>query len=143
MLFDNWKSSPDARLRPLGDKLEEHDELIVDNVQDGLALVRQGQEEGTGPVAMLMETAAAEYEVRRDPNCELGKVGDVVKGLDYAIAVKKNDTELLNVLNLALLYLKEIGRIEHLVNKWYRNTTCHVSQPFRLQVMVSSRSTIF
>jgi len=49
--------------------------------------------------------------------------------------VRKNDTDLLNVLNAAILYLKEIGRIEHLVNKWYRNTTCHEPRPVVVNVL--------
>ncbi|KAG1656735.1 Glutamate receptor 4 [Nymphon striatum] len=83
--------------------------VFVDNYEDGIARVRNSK----GKYAFLLESAKNDYINERQP-CDTMKVGRNLdsKGLWSCNALRE-------ILNLAVLHIKENGDLARLENKWW------------------------
>ena len=87
--------------------------VFVDSIEDGIERVRNSH----GKYAFLLESHMNEYVNNREP-CDTMKVGINLDSKGYGIATAKGSS-LKEVLNLAVLELRERGVLQSLEKKWW------------------------
>ncbi|XP_033760483.1 glutamate receptor 3-like [Pecten maximus] len=92
---------------------------IMSNTATGVARVKKGK------YAFILESASAEYIA--STSCDLMVVGDNLRERTYNFACRQN-TNICDQLNIAILQLKMNGRLEELRKKWW-NGKCGTSSP--------------
>ncbi|SHE81346.1 ABC transporter substrate-binding protein [Alkalibacter saccharofermentans] len=99
------------------DALEEMDSvgeiLQFSSDVDNFMAVQQGRSDGLVTGIFVGLQAPAEYGVDIEP------IGDMLYSEEIAIAIRKDDTDLLNAVNDALAEIIEDGTYAELSNKWF------------------------
>ncbi|GFS19669.1 glutamate receptor 1 [Elysia marginata] len=91
----------------------------VESIQDGVDRVRNSTmtSQDQKPFALVAESAMAKYYTMKEP-CDLYMVGDLTTIGSYAMVLPSGSPDLMKV-DLALLSLRESGKLRELENKWF------------------------
>jgi len=85
-----------------------------DRITDALLEVKKGSADG-----VINDNPVNQYYLNQETGKGLKIVGDLLSAEDYAIAVPKGNTELLQQINDALMKLKENGKFNEIYKKWF------------------------
>jgi len=85
-----------------------------DRITDALLEVKKGSAD-----AVINDNPVNQYYLNQETGKGLKIVGDLLSAEDYAIAVPKGNTELLQQINDALMKLKENGKFNEIYKKWF------------------------
>jgi len=95
-------------------------ESVMSDPSNLVSSVKEGIDKALSEnYAFFMEDHTADYITRK--HCNLIRVDGQLVSRDYAIAVQRN-SPLRKQLNLAILSLKESGRLTNLYNKWWKQS---------------------
>ena len=89
--------------------------LNVDNLEEGMAKVRQGE----GKYVLFCESAFAEYFIKQPP-CDLEQIGGLLNSGGYGVATPLG-SKYRDILSLAVLSLMESGTLQQMYRKWFHN----------------------
>ncbi|XP_061164306.1 glutamate receptor 2-like [Saccostrea echinata] len=101
--------------RKMGQFMKYNDQYNVKTVSEGIKRVRDSK----GKYAFLLESTSNEYANSREP-CDTMKVGRNLNSKGFGIATPLN-SPLRDVLNLAVLELKEEGTLHRLKRRWWND----------------------
>lgn len=133
-----FKNSQDNAYKKMWNYMNQHRDLLVDKVEDGVKKVRDSK----GKYAFIIESSSADFWIMKEP-CDLVKVGSNINSRQYGFIVRKGNTSLKEKLDRAINALKKDKTIEKLKNKWWEaDSKCSAGEAIRAKSVMQVLSLI-